>query len=240
MKFSFLSQIFSSRAAIRPLFSIIIPSLRCAEKLERSIQSVLRQPAGLYELFIIDGDSKDATLDVIKKHEANLAGWVSEPDEGIYYAMNKGIAMSSAPYLYFLGAGDTLREGILERMAAQVPRWRIGFVYGNVFMHDKNAVWDGPWTRVKFRTRTPCHQSIFFDRRIFKRHGVFEGRFKAAADYAMNIRCFGDRWIAKIFVDEIVADYEGAGFSANNRDEAFRAERPALLLKHLGVKPKKK
>ena len=114
---------------------------------------MLRQPAGLYELFIIDGDSKDATLDVIKKHEANLAGWVSEPDEGIYYAMNKGIAMSSAPYLYFLGAGDTLREGILERMAAQVPRWRIGFVYGNVFMHDKNAVWDGPWTRVKFRTR---------------------------------------------------------------------------------------
>jgi hypothetical protein len=59
------------------------------------------------------------------------------------------------------------------------------------------------------------------------------------ADYAMNIRCFGDPKIEKIYVDGIIADYEGAGYSANFRDEPFHAERPALLKEHLGIEPKK-
>jgi len=222
-----------------PVFSIIIPALRCAEKLERSIGSVLRERRELFELFVIDGGSEDATLDVIKKYEPHLR-WLSERDEGVYDAMNKGIAMSAAPYLYFLGAGDTLREGVLATVAARVPRRGIGFLYGNVLMLDRNIVWDGPWTPEKFRSRSPCQQAIFYDRRIFQRHGLFEHRFKTMADYAMNIRCFGDRKIANIYLDEIIADYEGAGRSANFRDEVFHSERPEMLKKHLGLEPKKK
>jgi hypothetical protein len=107
-------------------------------------------------------------------------------------------------------------------------------------MHDKNVVWDGPWTPRKFRTRTPCQQAIFYDRRIFERHGGFELRFRAMADYAMNIRCFGDPKVRKVFVDEIIADYEGAGFSASYRDEAFYEARPGLLREHLGIEPASK
>lgn len=221
-----------------PRFAIVIPSFRCAEKLERSLQSVLREPRDLFELVVVDGDSRDPTLEVLKKYESSVRS-ISEPDRGIYDAMNKGLAMTTAPYLYFLGAGDRLREGILCKMALHLPHRRIGFVYGNVFMHDKNLVWDGPWTSEKFRTRTPCQQAIFYDRRLFARHGRFDLRFKTMADYAMNIRCFGDRKITKIFVDEIIADYEGAGFSAKFRDEEFYAARPALLKTHLGLDPKK-
>jgi len=220
-----------------PLFSIIIPSFRCAEKLERSIAAVLRQPRELYELIVVDGDSRDATLDVLRANEAHLR-WISEPDRGVYDAMNKGIALSTGRYLYFLGAGDCPREGVLERVAPHLPTGKIGFVYGDVFMQDKNVVWDGPWTPEKFRKRTPCQQAIFYDRRIFARQGLFEPRFKTMADYAMNIRCFGDRRIEKIYLNEIIADYEGAGYSANWRDELFHSERPALLLRHLGIKPK--
>lgn len=222
-----------------PLFSIIIPAFRCAEKLKRSITSVLRQKKELFELIVIDGNSGDETVDVLRVHEQDMR-WISEPDRGVYDAMNKGIALSTGRYLYFLGAGDCLRDGVLERVAAHLPEGKIGFVYGDVFMQDKNLVWDGPWTPQKFRTRTPCQQAIFYDRRIFARHGLFEQRFKTMADYAMNIRAFGDRRIEKIYNNEIIADYEGGGYSANWRDELFHSERPALLLRHLGVKAKRK
>lgn len=225
----------------RRQFAVIIPSFNAAEKLARSIASVLRQqPRELFELWVIDGGSGDGTLEVLRQHEPDVR-WVSEPDRGVYDAMNKGIALSSARYLYFLGAGDTLRgKGVLARVAARLPpRRRIGFVYGDVFMHDKNLVWDGPWTPEKFRTRTPCQQAIFYDRRIFERQGLFDLRFKTLADYAMNIRCFGDAKVEKRYIGEIVADYEGAGYSATFRDEAFYAERPALLRQHLGIEPKK-
>lgn len=220
--------------ARRPLFAVIIPAFNAAEKLERSIDSVLSN-GGLAELFVIDGGSADGTPELLRRYGLR---WISEPDRGVYDAMNKGIALSSAPYLYFLGAGDVLRPGVLEKVAGHLPRNRPGFVYGNVFMHDKQVVWDGLWTAEKFRTRTPCQQAIFYDRRIFRRHGGFDPGFKTMADYAMNIRCFGDRRIRKVFIDEVIADYEGAGFSATVRDEAFYAARPELLRTCLGVLPK--
>ena len=223
-----------------PLFSIVIPAFRCAEKLERSLASVLRQPRALYELLVIDGGSGDATLDVIRAHAADLHAWVSEPDAGVYDAMNKGIARSTGRYLYFLGAGDCLRDGVLARVAEYLPARAIGFVYGDVYMHDKAVVWDGPWTPEKFRKRTPCQQAIFYDRRIFARQGLFEQRYKTMADFAMNIRCFGDPRIEKRYVDLLIADYEGGGYSATWRDELFHSERPALLRRHLGIKVKKK
>ena len=234
-----LADLWLDRRKARPLFSIVIPVLNAAEKLERSIQSVLREPAEWWELWVMDGGSEDGTLEVLRKHEGRVR-WASERDTGVYDAMNKGIARSGASYLYFLGAGDTLRPGVLEKVAARVPRTRAGLVYGNVFMHEKQAVWDGEWTAAKFRTRTPCQHAIFYDRRIFGWHGGFDVRFRTMADYAMNIRCFGDERVRKVFMDEVIADYEGAGFSANCRDEAFYEARPELLRKWLGVEGRKK
>ncbi|XHR28856.1 MAG: glycosyltransferase family 2 protein [Chthoniobacteraceae bacterium] len=223
-----------------PLFTVVIPTFHAADKLERSIASVLRQPRELWELVVVDGGSEDGTAGVLRAHAGEIACAISEPDAGVYDAMNKGVARASGRYLYFLGAGDILRDGALERVAACIPRRGIGFVYGNVFMRDRNVVWDGAWTAQKFRTRTPCQQAVFYDRRVFARHGGFELRYPTLADYALNIRCFGDCRVEKIFVNDIIADYEGGGLSASCRDERFHEERPALLQRHLGIKPKRK
>ena len=236
MKFADLLR---DRRRDRPLFSIIIPVFEAPERLERSIQSVLKEPAELWEMWVVDGGSEDGTLDVLRNHEGRLR-WISESDVGVYDAMNKGIARSAAPYLYFLGAGDTLRAGVLKKVARHIPHIHPGFVYGNVYMHDKQVLWDGEWTPEKFRTRTPCQQAIFYDRRIFEWFGGFEVKFRTMADYAMNIRCFGDARVRKIFVDEVIADYEGGGFSANTRDDTFYDARPELLRRWLGVEQKRK
>jgi glycosyltransferase involved in cell wall biosynthesis len=222
-----------------PLFSIIVPTFNSNAKIGRTIDSVLAQNRDLLELIVVDGGSGDDTVATLRARGDALR-WISEPDEGVYNAMNKGIAMAHGRFLYFLGAGDMLRAGVLKIVARHLPWRRPGFVYGNVFMHDRQLVWDGPWTAEKFRTRTPCQQAIFYDRRIFARHGLFDLRFKTLADYALNIRCFGDRKIKKVFFDEIIADYEGAGYSATFRDEAFYSERPALLKEHLGLEEKKR
>jgi glycosyltransferase involved in cell wall biosynthesis len=231
--------LFEDRRKLRPFVAVVIPVFNGVGKVERSIQSVMREPEELWEMWVVDGNSTDGTQEVLRKYDGTPVRWMSEKDEGVYDAMNKGIARTTAPYLYFLGAGDTVRSGVLAKVAAAAPRREAGFVYGNVLMHDKNVVWDGEWTAEKFRGRTPCQQAIFYDRRIFEWHGGFEARFKTMGDYAMNIRCFGDKRVRKIFMDEIIADYEGAGYSAHYRDEAFYEARPELLRKHLGLEPKK-
>src|ERR1044071_3807314 len=102
------------------LFSVIIPSYNCGPKLEATIESVLSQQAGLYEIIVVDGGSGEETLDVIRKIRGRLR-YVSESDRGVYDAMNKGVAMASGKYVFILGGGDRLRGGVLGRVAKLLP-----------------------------------------------------------------------------------------------------------------------
>ena len=91
-----------------PRISIITVVYNGASTLEQTILSVLKQTYSRIEYIIIDGGSKDGTVDIIKKYQDRIAYWVSEPDEGIYDAMNKGIRHASGDWIYFLGADDIL------------------------------------------------------------------------------------------------------------------------------------
>lgn len=96
--------------------SIITVSYNAAKTIEQTIQSVVNQTYDNIEYIIIDGGSTDGTVDIIKKYEDKIAYWVSEPDKGIYDAMNKGILKASGEYIYFLGADDWLyNESVMER-----------------------------------------------------------------------------------------------------------------------------
>src|SRR5258705_11239297 len=93
----------------RKRFPIITPTLNSGPKLEATINSVLSQKEDLFEYIVVDGGSSDETLNLLRKHGERIK-WISEKDRGVYDAMNKGIGMASGRYLYFLGAGDHLRE----------------------------------------------------------------------------------------------------------------------------------
>ena len=99
--------------------SIIICTYNVVERLRKTLDSILEQNIGDYEVIIVDGDSNDGTLDIIKEYEIFFQGklkWISEKDTGIYNAMNKGGRSAKGEYLNINGAGEWLEKGVLKKV----------------------------------------------------------------------------------------------------------------------------
>jgi glycosyltransferase involved in cell wall biosynthesis len=213
-----------------PLISVITPTFNSGAKIAGTVASVLSQGKGLYELLVIDGGSNDDTLPYLHAQGPALR-YLSEPDEGIYDAMNKGIRLTSGKFLYFLGAGDRLLPGVLEAVAAEIRKLpghgrtsRPTLLYGNVDWSSYSRPYDGRFNRFKLLRRNICHQAIFYQRSVFERLGFYNTKYRSLADWEFNIRCFNDRGIRKRYVPLRIADYEGGGKSATTPDPAFCAE----------------
>ncbi|NOT63035.1 MAG: glycosyltransferase [Acidobacteria bacterium] len=222
-------------ATARPVFSIITPVYNGENKIEKTISSVLSQDADLFEYIILDGGSTDKTNEILKKYGDALKIFFG-PDKGVYDAMNKGIALSSGRYLYFLGAGDTLQTGILREAAKGLPQHDLAFVYGNVCRPGSATRYHGQisslWLGMVYNI---CHQSIFYGREVFELLGDYDIRYRLLADYVMNIKCFGSDKIEKKYLDVVVAEYEGSGMSHNNEDWDFVRDFPSLVKNNLRV-----
>ena len=223
-----------------PEFSIIIPVRNAAAKLGPTIESALGQePVAAREILVVDGLSTDHTLDLLKSYGEKIR-WVSERDAGIYEAMNKAIGLARGRYLYFIGAGDRLRENILSQVASRARLSQNGapqFVYGNVAWENVSPAYDGEFTAAKLAHHNICQQAIFYHRAIFQRLGVFETKYRNCADWALNMKCFADAGTTKLFLPLTVADYEGTGQSTTESDIAFETARPTLIKKYLQPPP---
>ena len=223
-----------------PLISVITTTFNSGEKIAATVASVLSQQEGLYEFLVIDGGSTDDTL-VHLRAQGPALRYLSEPDKGIYDAMNKGIRLTSGEFLYFLGAGDRLLPGMLEAVAAEITKLhgqgRISqptLLYGNVKSSHDSRPYDGRFDRFKLLRRNICHQAIFYQRSVFERLGFYNTKYRLLADWEFNIRCFNDRGIRKRYIPLQIADYEGGGKSITTSDLAFYADFPVIpLLTHV-------
>jgi glycosyltransferase involved in cell wall biosynthesis len=217
-----------------PLISVITPTFNSGPKIAATVASVLSQQKGLYEFLVIDGGSTDDTLARLRAQGPALR-YLSEPDEGIYDAMNKGVRLTSGMYLCFLGAGDRLLPGVLEAVAAEIRKLpcqgqtsRPTLLYGNVNWSCYSRAYDGRFNRSKLRRRNICHQAIFYQRSVFERLGFYNTKYRSFADWEFNIRCFNDRGVRKRYIPLRIASYEGGGKSATTPDLAFCADFPRL------------
>jgi len=223
-----------------PLISVISPTFNSGEKIAATVASVLSQRKDLYEYLVIDGGSTDDTLAHLRVQGPALR-YLSEPDEGIYDAMNKGVRLTSGTFLYFLGAGDRLLPGVLEAVAAEIRKLpgqgrtaRPTLLYGNVNLSHESRPYDGRFDRFKLFRRNICHQAIFYQRSVFERLGFYNTKYRLLADWEFNIRCFNDRGIRKRYIPLRIADYEGGGESITTPDLAFYADFPLIrLLTHV-------
>lgn len=184
-----------SQPKFKPEFSIIIAVFNGAKFLELTLQSVINQTYSDYELVVIDGGSRDSTLAVIKKYEANISYWVSEPDKGIYDAWNKGIAKSRGQWIAFLGAGDEYHKDALmaySQFIAEDPCDDFDYISSKVALTFGGAVskifgikWK--WSEFK-RAMLVAHVGSIHHSSLYERFGVYDETYKIVGDYEFLLR----------------------------------------------------
>ena len=222
-----------------PLFSIITPTYNACAKLGDSFASVMEQARGLFDYWVIDGASSDGTREWLGGRNEDGFHWISEKDSGVYDAMNKGIGLSRGRFLLFLGAGDRLLPGCLQQMAdfiEQNPSPHPRFIYGDVRkLQNGRPLTAGRYSKIRICHGNICHQGIFYERSIFDQLGGYELRYPIMADWAFNLRCFGDARISKLHFTEVIADFEGGGLCSHTPDEPFARDRLRLIAERIGL-----
>ena len=196
--------------------------------LEQAILSVITQSYGNFEYVIIDGGSTDETLDIIDKYTEQIDYWLSEPDSGIYEALNKAVKLARGDWLYVLGADDRLCPGSLERIAAYLLDKSVIY-YGNVTMISDGSRYDGYFNAYKLMYKNICHQSILYPRRVFDYHR-YEIRYKTSSDFVLAQKCHGDKRFRFEYVPVDVACYNNVlGVSSTREDPQYQADKKELI-----------
>ena len=206
-----------------PKLSIITINLNNAEGLERTICSVITQTYSDLEYIVIDGGSTDSSVDVIKKYANKLSYWVSEPDAGIYNAMNKGIRKAGGEYCQFLNSGDWLvAPDVTERMAKDMPDCAI--CYGNMItiQNGEKRVHKGfegkPITLVNLFRSTINHSPAYIRRDLFGKYGLYDETLKIASDWKFFLIAVGLNSELVAYHDVNVAIFDMNGISNLNPD----------------------
>lgn len=190
--------------------SIVTVSYNSVSAIEKTILSVVGQDYSEKEYIIIDGASKDGTVDVIKKYEEQITFWSSEPDKGIYDAMNKALSHVSGDWVIYMNAGDTFADNTaLSRAFAGKDYEGIDIVYGDI-----NQYYEGFGSFVRRyndieSSEVPysiCHQAAFTRADLLKRFG-FDTSFRICADAELFLRMFkaGAKFL---YVPELIATFD--------------------------------
>lgn len=173
--------------------SIITITLNAERYLEQTIASVVNQTHSNREHIIVDGGSTDGTLDIIKKYESEIDNWISEPDNGIADAMNKGIDLATGDYILFLHSDDYLvNSSVLERASEYLgDRFDIFFFQVLHDINGQNQVSSNRPLRwlTNFKMGS-CHQGQLCSRKLFQRIGKFDTSFKIDMDYDLILRAY--------------------------------------------------
>jgi glycosyltransferase involved in cell wall biosynthesis len=213
------------------MVSIIVVVYNAADSLEETIISVLEQDYPNKELVIIDGGSSDESLNIIKKYEHNISYWISEPDKGIYDAMNKGIYASSGKWIFFLGADDIFYSSNTLSEIFKKEEANIDFLYGNVQLKNSNKILGGERDYNKLLQFNIPHQAIFYKKTIFNKFGPYNIAYKILADYDLNLKIFRDASVLKQYTPAIVTVFDNKGVSNYTIDSAFFKDQLIYLRK---------
>ncbi len=210
-----------------PLVSIITVVLNGVQTLEKVIESVLHQNITNFEYIIVDGKSIDGSIEIIRKYESRLTCWISEPDKGIYDAMNKAVSLTRGRWIYFLGADDYLLDGF--GTAVDYLSNEKTLYYGNVYRPIINRIYDGKFSAYKLACRNICHQSIFYPRHILEKYS-YNLKYPVLADYELNLRCFADSDVIFKYIPVSIAVFsDEGGVSPTQGDITFEKDKLALI-----------
>ena len=212
--------------------SVITACYHASDFIDRTLDSVLKQTYPELEYIVIDGGSADGTLERIRRVQHRLHGFVSEPDDGIYHAMNKGIRMSSGDVLCFMNAGDMFySSNTIEYVASRFEKYReMDLLYGSVIVSDeltKRAsprTYDGI-TKDFLLRNTICHQAQFIRKSAFERVGLYDETYQLLADLEWFLRAMSRHRIGLKRTKQIVSVYLFGGRSWEERSQHLKERR---------------
>lgn len=213
-----------------PLVSVITVSCNAKYSIEDTIISVLNQSYKNIEYIIIDGASNDGTVDIIKKYDSII--WISEPDNGIYDAMNKGLELCKGQWILFLGADDLLNDSIVR--IVPFLKNENDIIYGNVIYMQSKKIYGGKFDSLKFITKNIPHQAIFYPCSIFQKY-KFDTNYPILSDYHFNLRCWNDKNISFVYIDEVVSIYNEDGISSKKFDYEFFNNQLTIFMKYFPI-----
>ena len=169
----------------KPLITIITVSYNAVDSIEKTILSVINQSYLNIEYIIIDGNSTDGTVDIIKKYSDKIAYWISEKDKGIYDAMNKGIEKATGDYIQFLNSSDVINENTtIQNIIENLPNQNTDVIYGDIIIEREDGYYYmHPLELKTFKYRFPIfHPSSWVKTEILKKY-KFDTKYKIAADF---------------------------------------------------------
>ena len=224
-----------------PKLSIITINLNNAEGLCKTIESVVSQTFTDYEYIIIDGASTDGSVDVIKQYadgiiieqpSCRITYWVSEADNGIYNAMNKGIRVANGDYCLFLNSGDclanneTLSYVLKNSFDSDIIS---GYVCGNKYGEFFNIYPPKEFTFRYLYSQNIPHQAEFIKRKLFDEIGFYNEQYQILSDYEFNIKAMLHN-VSYLYINSLVTVVDLSGVSSDDCNQLKRVEEEKSIL----------
>ena len=213
----------------KPFISVITVSYNAGEVIEKTIISVLEQDFLDFEYIIIDGASKDNTTDIIRKYENKITVWITEPDCGIYDAMNKGINLSRGEILHFLNAGDIYSSSTVLSHVSEAfqnnpgKKWLYSPVELDSDLYKKRIIIGSkPLTYYVEH----CHQGFFYKKEFHDKFGLYDTSYKISADHQFLLKLYHRNGEKPLFLNEVAVIFKLGGVS-DKRLDAIREEKRA-------------
>jgi glycosyltransferase involved in cell wall biosynthesis len=207
-----------------PLISIICPCYNSGESLERMILSVLSQDYTNYELIVVDGKSSDGvTLGILEKYAEKIV-CISEKDDGIYDAMNKGVELARGEWLYFIGADDYFYDStVLNSIFGKRNNINegVGLIVGRAMFGDK--VRSYRLSSKIFLENTLLHQAVFYSRKIFLDGFRYNKEFRVSSDYDLNFYCYKQGFVPH-YLNVTICRFSLDGISSQVHFQSYKEE----------------
>ncbi len=227
--------------------SIITVVYNGAEFIRDCIESVINQTYSDIEYIVVDGKSTDETVEIVQSYGTNVAKFISEPDKGLYDAMNKGIGLATGDVISLLNADDFYRHNnVIEHIIDTFKRTNSDAVYSDLIYVDRNDATKLKryWRSGEYKSNSfmwgwmPGHLSFVAKRKLYEQYGLFRLDMKSAADYELMLRFIHKNKAKLAYLDEVTIVMRVGGISNSSLKNRIRANgEDRLAWKKNEVKP---
>lgn len=203
--------------------SIVTATYNSEKTIEETILSVLSQEYQNFEHIIIDGASKDHTMEIVKKYEPKYNGkliYISEPDKGIYDAMNKGISISTGEIIGLLNSDDKYANNeVLGKIAQTIKEKECDGIHGNLLYMDEETMskpqrkWITKSTNIR-RGNVTAHPTLYLKRKIYDKLGLYDLKYRVVSDYDFMVKLLTDKDIKLVHINEYLIHMRSGGTSS--------------------------